>query len=113
MVQIGRGLWGELGGDKLARYERLMANIAKREDQARILQAAGDPDSAAAKLKIADSLRVAASDALAAADTAAAQATSILLTELIVFAAVKLLEGFYANIAYERQYLAWRPNPKM
>ncbi|MDC0431122.1 hypothetical protein OAL97_01175 [Paracoccaceae bacterium] len=37
LVQIGRDLWGELGGDKLARYEWLMANIAKREDQARTL----------------------------------------------------------------------------
>ena len=30
LVQIGRGLWGELGGDKIERYERLLTNIAKR-----------------------------------------------------------------------------------
>ncbi|MDC0431123.1 hypothetical protein OAL97_01180 [Paracoccaceae bacterium] len=29
-----------------------------------------------------------------------------------MFTAVKLLEGFYAYIAYERQYLAWRSNPQ-
>ena len=27
LVQIGRGLWGELGGDQIARLEKLNANI--------------------------------------------------------------------------------------
>ena len=67
LVQIGRGLWGELGGDKLARYDRLINNIAKREEQAKALQAAGDSDAAATKLEIAENLRTAAADALAAA----------------------------------------------
>ena len=49
LVQIGRGLWGELGADKIERYERLMANIAKREQQAAELQAAGDASAAADK----------------------------------------------------------------
>jgi len=26
-VQIGRGLWGELGADQIARYERLLGNM--------------------------------------------------------------------------------------
>ena len=113
LVQIGRGLWGELGGDKLARYDRLMNNIAKREEQAKALQAAGDSDAAATKLEIAENLRAAAADALAAAEAAASQATTILTIGLALFVAIKLLEGFYANIAYERQYLAWRSNPKI
>ena len=54
LVQLGRGLWGELGADHLARYERLLVNIAKREQQAKDLIAAGDPTDAEAKLKIAD-----------------------------------------------------------
>ena len=113
LVQIGRGLWGELGGDKIERYERLLTNIAKRQDQAKALQAAGDADAAAAKLKIAANLQAAADNALVAAEAAAAQASGILLSGLVLMGAIKLLEGFYANIAYERQYLAWRSNPKV
>ena len=113
LVQIGRGLWGELGGDKLERYERLTANIAKRQDQAAALQAAGDTNGAAAKLKIANNLQQAAEKALLSAEEAAAQASSILLTGLVVLLLIKLVEGLYANIAYERQYLSWRSNPKV
>ena len=42
LVQLGRGLWGELGADQLAKYDRLIGNIAKREQQAKDLVAAGD-----------------------------------------------------------------------
>ena len=35
LVQVGRGLWGELGAEQLAKYEKLLTNIAKREQQAR------------------------------------------------------------------------------
>ena len=108
LVQIGRGLWGELGGDNLERYERLMINIVKRQDQATALQLAGDYEGAAAKLKIASNLQTAADKALLAAEDAAAQASGIALGGLLLFVFVKILEGFYANIAYERQYLSWR-----
>ena len=113
LVQIGRGLWGELGGDKLSRYERLTANIAKRETQAAELLAAGDAAGAESKLKIANNLKKAAETALLEAEAAASQATSVLVTGLLLLLMVKLLEGFYANHAYERQYLKWRSNPKL
>jgi glycine betaine/proline transport system permease protein len=113
LVQIGRGLWGELGADKIERYERLMANIAKREQQAAELQAAGDASAAADKLNIANNLKKAAETTLLEADAAAQQAMSVLIFGLILFAAIKLMEGFYANHAYERQYLRWRSNPKI
>lgn len=113
LVQIGRGLWGELGGDNLERYERLMINIVKRQDQATALQLAGDSEGAAAKLKIASNLQTAADKALLAAEDAAAQASGIALGGLLLFVFVKILEGFYANIAYERQYLSWRSNSKV
>lgn len=113
LVQIGRGLWGELGGDKLERYERLSANIAKRETQAAELLAAGDAAGAEGKLKIANNLKKAAETALLEAQEAAQQATTVLLIGLSLLLLVKLLEGFYANHAYERQYLKWRSNPRI
>ncbi len=112
LVQIGRGLWGELGADQLARFERLTANIAKRETQAADLVAAGDAAGAEAKLNIANNLRNAADKALEAANAASGGATAILVIGLLVFVLIKLAEGFYANYAYEAQYLSWRAKQK-
>jgi len=45
------------------------------------------------------------------ADLAAAQATTLLVIGLVVLVAVRIVEGFYANLAYEKRYLEWRGNP--
>ena len=108
LVQIVRGLWGELGADQLQRYERLLTNVAKREGQAADLIAAGDPTGAEAKLKIADNLRSAADLALADANAANGTATMVLVAGLALMVLLKICEGFTANIAYEAQYLRWR-----
>jgi len=113
LVQIGRGLWGELGAEQLARYEKLLANIAKREQQAKDLIAAGDQADADAKLKIADNLKRVAVEAKEKADLASNEALTILLIGLALLLVVKLLEGFLANRTYEKQYLRWRANPSM
>lgn len=111
LAQIGRGLWGELGADQLAKLERALTNIDKREAQAAELLANGDATGAEAKLKIAENLKKVAARAQEQADIAASEATSILLTGLALLIMVKILEGFYANIAYEGNYLKWRANP--
>lgn len=111
-VQIGRGLWGELGADQLARYEKLTANITRRETQAAELLASGDTADAAAKQKIADNLKKVASEALEKAELAATEATTILLTGLAMLLVIKIIEGLYANVAYEKQYLKWRATPE-
>jgi len=113
LVQIGRGLWGELGADQLARYEKMLTNIAKREQQAKDLIAAGDQADADAKLKIAANLKRVAAEAKEKADLAANEAVSILITGLVIFAVIKLLEGLLANRMYEKQYLNWRANPSV
>ncbi len=110
-VQIGRGLWGELGAEQLATFERLMANIEKRQQQAAELTAAGDLEGAEEKLKIAENLEKRAEELRLAAEAASGEALGILIVGLLVMAGVKILEGFYANIAYEKQYLRWRASP--
>ena len=45
LVQLGRGLWGDLGADKMARYEKLAGNIEKRKQQAEEAVSAGDQAS--------------------------------------------------------------------
>jgi len=104
LVQMGRGLWGELGADQIARYEKLSANIAKREEQVKELLAAGDAAGAAAKQKIADNLTRVAQSAKEQAELAGNEATTIFLTGLGLLILVKLLEGLYANFAYEKQF---------
>jgi len=111
LVQIGRGLWGDLGADQLARYEKLLSNIAKREQQAKELIAAGTPEEAEAKLKIAENLKKVAAKTKEQAELASQEALSILLTGIVLLLLVKLIEGLYANFAYEKQYLRWRANP--
>lgn len=111
LVQLGRGLWGELGADQLARVDRLMANVAKREQQAKDALAAGDQETADTALKIAGNLKKVVASAQEAAVAASAEATGILLMGIALLAIVKLIEGFYANIAYEKQYLSWRAVP--
>jgi glycine betaine/proline transport system permease protein len=112
LVQLGRGLWGELGADQLAKLERVLANIAKREQQAADLIAAGDQVGADAKLKIAENLKKVAVTAQEQAEAASGEATTILITGLIILVVVKLMEGFYANISYESNYLKWRATHK-
>ena len=110
-VQLGRGLWGDLGADQIARYERLLANIEKRETQAQEAIAAGDTEAAEAATKIADNLKRVAETTKEAAEAAAGETTTVLLTGIALLIGVKVLQGFYANVAYEKQYLRWRASP--
>lgn len=113
LVQLGKGLWGELGADQLARYERLATNIAMREQQAEEAIAAGDQAAADTAIQVADNLKKVAATALENAEIAAGQGTTYLLVGLGLLIVIKLLEGFYANIVYEKQYLRWRALPSV
>ncbi len=113
LVQIGRGLWGDLGADQIARYERLLGNVAKREEQARVALANGDQAAADSALKIAENLQRVAAAAKEKAEAAAGEATEVFLLGLALIIAVKILAGLYANIAYEKQYLRWRELPAL
>ncbi|MDH3663651.1 MAG: ABC transporter permease subunit [Alphaproteobacteria bacterium] len=111
LVQLGRGLWGDLGADKMARYEKLAANIEKRREQASELTASGDQVGADAALKVAGNLEKAAQKALGEAEAASAEAFTILFAGLALLLVIKIVEGFYGNVAYEKQYLRWRARP--
>ena len=110
LVQIGRGWWGELGADKLARLERI--NIKYDEFMAKYEAAnlAGDPD-AISYLNRAENLKKIAGNVAEEAVLAAQGATTILLVGLVLLVGLRLIQGFYANVRYEKQYLRWRANP--
>ena len=110
LVQIGRGWWGDLGADKLARLERLSL---KRDEFMAKYEAAlltSDPD-ADSFLSRAENLEKIAAGVAEEAALAAEGATTILLTGLALFVGLRLVQGFYANVRYEKQYLRWRANP--
>ena len=71
---------------------------------------AGDPD-AQSYLNRAENLEKIAGRVAEEAALAAQGATTILLTGLALLIALRLVQGFYANMRYEKQYLRWRANP--
>ena len=110
LVQIGRGWWGELGADKLARLEKLIAKHGEFMQKFETAKLAGDPD-AASFLKRAENLDKVASRVAKEAALAAQGATTILLVGLGLLIGLRLIQGFYANLRYERQYVSWRAHP--
>ncbi len=110
LVQLGRGLWGDLGADKLARAERLHT---KSMEMAARAQAAIETGASNAEFLMhnAENLQKAAAKALAAAEQAAAGATTLLIIGLVLVAAAMLAQGFLANPAHEKKYGRWRIAP--
>ena len=110
LVQIGRGWWGELGADKLERLEKLAGKIDEFLAKHEAAKLAGDPD-AASFLKRAENLEKVAGRVAEEAALAAQGALTILIVGVGLLVALRLVQGFYANMRYERQYLAWRADP--
>ena len=110
LVQIGRGLWGDLGADKVARAEKLVERSNALYEKGKVALQNGESD-AQGLITTAGNLKRAAARLMEQADLAAAQATTLLVIGLVVLAALRIVEGYYANLAYEKRYLEWRGNP--
>ena len=112
LVQLGRGLWGDLGATEAARAHRLTEKAQAMLERANEAAAAGQ-DRAESLRVIAENMTQAAQLAQTAADTAASGGAALTLMGVAALAIVKSFEGFYANIAYERRYSHWRVDPKI
>ena len=110
LVQIGRGLWGDLGAEKAARAEKLTARYQELYEKAQAALQAGEAD-AQGLITTAGNLKRAAARLAEQADAAAAGATKLLVIGLVALLALRLVQGLYANLAYEKRYLAWRADP--
>ena len=110
LVQIGRGLWGDLGADKSARAEKLTKRYEDLYAKGQAGLQSGDPD-AQNLIATAGNLKRAAERIAAQAEEAAAGATDLLIIGLVLFVVLRIVQGFYANLTYEKRYLAWRANP--
>ena len=107
VVQLGRGLFGELGAEQLARAERLTQQAAVRLQQAQQAAEAGAANADALK-RVAESFQRGAAEAQAAADAAAAFGPRLLMLGAGLLLLIKLLEGCLANWLLEKRYLRWR-----
>jgi glycine betaine/proline transport system permease protein len=109
-VQIGRGWWGQLGADALdqaARQEERAADFLARAEAAR--ESGADPTRFET---LAGNLQRAADRSRETAEAAAADALQVLLFGLGLLLLFKLIQGVWANIAYEKQYTNWRIEPE-
>ena len=105
-VQIGRGLWGNPGASLMERAARQEVRAEEFLAKAEAARAAGqDP---ARFEKLAENLGNAASSTMDQAEALSADALGIMLVGLALLAAFKIVQGLYANRAYEKQYSAWR-----
>ena len=108
-VQIGRGAWGDLGGEFAERALKQLDRAGSFREKAEAARLAGeDPERYET---LAGNLTRAAEKSQAAADAAAAQGMSILLFGLGLLLVFKLVQGIWANIIYEKQYTKWRIEP--
>ena len=110
LVQIGRGWWGDLGADKLVRLERLTLKSNEFMAKYEAATLAGDSD-AIAYLNRAENLKKIAARVADEAALAAQGATTVLLVGIVLLIGLRVIQGFFANIRYESQYLRWRANP--
>ncbi len=110
LVQIGRGLWGDLGAEQSARAEKLTARYEQLYQRGQAALEAGEAD-AQGLITTAGNLKRAAERAAEQAELAAAGATKLLIIGLAVFVVLRVVQGFYANLMYEKRYLAWRADP--
>ena len=108
-VQIGRGTWGELGADAMAQAERQAARAEEFLQQAQAARDAGEDPSRFETL--AGNLMRAAERSRETAEAAAADAVMILVSGLVLLLVLRLVQGVWSNVVYEKQYARWRVAP--
>ncbi|MCY4051045.1 MAG: proline/glycine betaine ABC transporter permease [Gammaproteobacteria bacterium] len=104
LVQIGKGIWGDLGAAKMAEAEK----FTQRASELRIEAANGD--NAATSLEIAENLESAAEIAIAEAQALGDNWWLYLLFGVTAFVVLRVVQGMYANRLYEMQYSRWLVN---
>ena len=107
-VQIGRGLWGNPGADMTERAARQQARVQEFLDKAASATEQADIDRFN---KLATNLQKGVDASMAKAQAAQADALGIMLTGLFLLLIFKLVQGFYADRSYEKQYSRWRIDP--
>ncbi|QCY09524.1 proline/glycine betaine ABC transporter permease [Pseudomonas sp. MPC6] len=109
LVQVGRGLWGELGADQLSRAARLSMKAQEMSIKAQVAIDSGASNAESLQRTTAN-LQQAAENATAAASLAAHGASQLLLLGALGLLIIMVAQGFLGNLAYEKKYCRWRIN---
>lgn len=108
-VQIGRGTWGELGADNLARAAQQEQRAEEFLERAAQAEAAGEDPTRFETL--GGNLLRAAERSREEAAALAADSLQILMVGIGILIAIRLAQGLWANKALERKYEEWRIDP--
>ena len=106
LVQIGRGIWGQAGGELLLRHQKLLANIAARQQQMQEAVAAGNQSAAETASRVIANLTQVAERL--EQQIGQESNVSLLFLGLALLLLVRILVGFYANKIYQKKYRRWR-----
>ncbi|RED18062.1 ABC transporter permease [Pontivivens insulae] len=106
-IQIGMGLFGDLGRDLRLRAESIGETLALRREQIAAAEESGSGSLDALK-RAAEALEVALVDAQAASEAAAASGITFILVGLVLLAIVKGGVAVLANWTLEGQFARWR-----
>ena len=106
-VQLGRGLWGDLGAAIVAEAGQLQNKSSQLLAQAQAAREAGE-DTATSLQESADNLARAAQEMLLEADLAVGGGTTLIVIGLVMAVAVRIAMGLFANPTYEKQFTRWR-----
>ena len=109
LVQLGKGIWGDLGASKMAEAEQLAKRAHDLRLEAGVAGVTGDV-SAESSAEIAINLEKASELAIQQAQAAASTWWLYLIAGIVLYAVLRYVLGKYANRLYELQYSAWRLN---
>ncbi|MEL6598454.1 MAG: ABC transporter permease subunit [Pseudomonadota bacterium] len=107
LIQIGQGLFGDLGREFRNRADGIAQTLETRRAQIEAAERTGASSLDALKRATA-SLETAYADALAAAEAADATGLTYILIGLVMLAAFKFAAAAIANWALEGQFARWR-----
>ncbi len=108
IVQIVRGLFGDLASSHLARLPGIEQTLAMRYEQLDEARAAGDTDKVEAFENAIASLERAIESIRTVALEAEASAIWLVLSGMLILLIVKALQGVVANVVLRKRYTRWR-----
>ena len=106
LVQIARGLFGDLAADAMVRISSIEGTLELRKKQLAAAIESGS-DKADAYKRAVDSLEANIGGIRADADALAQQGASIALTGLAILLAAKVVQSIVANWALEARFTEW------
>lgn len=107
LIPLSRGLWSDLAADEKIRAEGIARILAERQEQAAeaIKTGAANTESL---VRAAKSLEKALQDSLAQAEAITGNATTLVITGIVLLIVFKLIQGLLANWLLEKRFTRWR-----